>query len=125
MDYHHVTKTLLNIEDNARKFFERIPFIHALLAGIGVVLFWRGIWESADKMALDPLSSALLGIALLGGIGLFIQTFVGNTIIIKSVKKEEQLEKTTVKKVQQEEITLLQLSQKIDELNSKIDNLNK
>ncbi len=132
MNYHYVTKRLLRIEEGARKFFERIPFLHAFLAGVGVILFWRGVWELADIQKLDPAASIVLGSFLLGGIGLFIQTFVGNSIIIKTVKKEEQTEKQTEKKAEQaleevekEEITLLHLSKKIDELNSKIDSLNK
>ncbi len=132
MDYHHVTKKLLGIEETARKFFERIPFMHAFLAGVGVILFWRGVWELADIQKLDPIASIILGSFLLGGIGLFIQTFVGNSIIIKTVKKEERTEKQTEKKaelaleeVEREEITLIQLSKKIDELNNKIDKLNK
>jgi hypothetical protein len=119
MQYHHQTKVLLAIENSARKFFERFPFTHALLAGIGVVLFWRGVWESSDLIMIDPVASFLLGIAIMGGTGLFIQTFVGNTIIIKKVEKEIN------KEIEKEETTLKELSIKIDELNKKIDSLNK
>lgn len=132
MEYHHITKTLLKIESAARKFFEFIPFTHAFLAGVGVILFWRGVWEVADIIMLDPVASILLGIAILGGIGLFIQTFVGNAIIIKNVEREGKIEKSTSKKISQveseverEEMTLQKLSQKIDKLNTKIDNLSK
>lgn len=132
MKQNHVTNTLLSIEESARKFFERFPFSHAFIAGVGVILFWRGVWEIADIIKLDPIASVLLGIILLGGIGLFIQTFVGNAIIIKNVKKEEQLEKQTERKVEQveqeistEEVNISKLTEKIDELSKKIDLLSK
>ncbi len=132
MKNNRVTNTLLKIEEGARKFFEYIPFTHAFLAGVGVILFWRGVWEIADILMLDPVASILLGCVILGGIGLFIQTFVGNAIIIKNVKREEQREAATERKVKQveqelvtEEITMNKLAQKLDELNKKIDLLSK
>ncbi len=115
-----ITKILLGIEERARKFFERIPFIQAFVAGVGIVLFWRGVWHGFDELGLSSLSSIIIGALLLGGVGVFIQTMIGNTIIIKKVKQEEQIEKQAIKKMEKEvvteEITLLQLSQKLDQL---------
>lgn len=132
MRYHRVTQTLLKIEDAARNFFESIPFTHAFLAGVGVILFWRGVWELADIMMLDPIASILLGCVMLGGIGLFIHTFVGNAIIIKNVNREERLEKESAKRISKvernvelEEVTMQKLAEKIDSLEKKIDTLNK
>ncbi len=132
MRYHKVTQVLLQIENSARDFFENIPFTHAFLAGVGVILFWRGVWELADIMMLDPIASILLGCVMLGGIGLFIHTFVGNAIIIKNVRKEEYLEKeanTRISKVEKnielEDATVQKLIEKIDSLEKKIDALNK
>lgn len=122
----------LNIEERARRYFERFPFTHAFLAGVGVILFWRGVWEIADIYRLDPILSIVIGVFILGAIGLFIQTFVGNAIIIKTVKKEINLEKKEVEEVTQvekiihaEEITLAHLAHKIDQLEEKINSLNK
>jgi len=126
------TKRLLKIENQARNFFENFPFIHAFLAGIGVVLFWRGVWETADSMKLNSELSIIIGVLILGGIGLFLQTFVGNTIIIKNVEKEQKMEqsiKSEIEKTHQdtesEEVTLVQLAQNIEMLNVKIDKLTK
>ena len=59
----------LNIEERARKYFEQFPFIHAFLAGVGVILFWRGTWEIADMYRLNPFMSVFVGILILGAIG--------------------------------------------------------
>ncbi|OGI83889.1 hypothetical protein A2903_00935 [Candidatus Nomurabacteria bacterium RIFCSPLOWO2_01_FULL_33_17] len=122
----------LHIEDRARKYFEQFPFTHALLAGIGVILFWRGVWEIADINRLSPIASVIIGIILLGGIGLFVHTFVGNAIIIKSIKHEIDIEKenkaevTQVEKdIKRDEITLDHLSNKLDSLIKKIDHIEK
>lgn len=124
--------TFLKIEDRARKYFERFPFIQAFMAGIGVILFWRGIWEVSDMYGLDPRLSIILGVLILGSVGLFVQTFVGNAIIIKNVKREIDLDKESRKEfsvfeknISQEEITLAHLSEKLDKLADKVDHLEK
>lgn len=121
----HITKILLNTEERARKFFERLPFIQAFIAGAGAIIFWRGIWELLDKAKISPEVSVILGTLLLGGVGVFIQTFLGNTIIIKNVKQEEKLEKKALARfegeVVSEEITIKQLADKIDALQRKIE----
>ncbi len=120
-----ITNQLLDIEKNARKFFERIPFIQAFLAGVGVIIFWRGVWELSDRINIHPALSILIGCLILGGIGVFVQTFIGNMIIIKNVKREEEKEKQSMKiiegEVVTEEITLEQISRKIDALAKKLE----
>lgn len=119
----YVTNIFLQIEERARTYFERIPFVHAFLGGVGVVLFWRGVWEIADRMRIDPIASIVIGSLLLGAIGLFLHTFVGNAIIIKNVEKDKRMTKkaeheiaSVEKDVKKEGVTLDQLSAKIDRL---------
>lgn len=116
----HITNTLLKIEERARVYFEKIPFIHAFLAGIGVIIFWRGVWELLDRLGVSPVESILLGSLILGGVGVFIQTFLGNTLIIKNVAKEEREEKEILKVVgtemMEEEIALQEIAQKVNQL---------
>ncbi len=126
----YLTNIFLNIEERARKYFEKYPFTHAFLAGVGVILFWRGAWEVADRVHIGPWGSIILGCLILGGIGLFVQTFVGNAIIIKTVKKEAQMEQKTKQdvamvesEVAEEEITLAHLSKRLQSIEAKVDSL--
>ncbi len=126
----YITNVFLDIENRARKYFEKSPFIHAFLAGVGVILFWRGAWEIADIFYLGPVSSMIVGSLVLGGIGLFVQTFVGNAIIIKKVEGEKRVEQKTEKdvtsvqrEVQEEEVTLLHLQRKLETIEKKVDSL--
>jgi len=128
----YFTNIFLKIESKARAYFEHFPFLHAFLAGVGVILFWRGVWEVADKVGIHYGWSILLGVLILFVIGLFVHTFVGNAIIIKNVEREKQLEqktRTDIEKVQKEEeleeITLEILAKKLESIESKIENLNK
>lgn len=126
----YVTNIFLQIEERARTYFERVPFLHAFLGGVGVVLFWRGVWEIADRMRIDPIISIVAGCLLLGSIGLFLHTFVGNAIIIKNVERDKQMTKkaeheiaVVEKDIKREEVTLGQLSAKIDRLEQVIKEL--
>jgi len=125
-----ITSIFLKVEDRSRLYFERFPFLHAFLAGIGIVLFWRGVWEYSDVLGLRPFWSIVLGALVLLIIGLFLQTFVGNTIIIKKVESEkraEQKTKTDIKQVEEkvgvEEITLEHLAKKLESIESKIEKI--
>jgi dolichyl-phosphate-mannose--protein O-mannosyl transferase len=126
----YFTNIFLQIEERARTYFERFPFIHAFLGGVGVVLFWRGIWDLADRFKIDPIMSLAVGCLLLGAIGLFIHTFVGNAIIIKNVEKDKQMTKKAEHEiilieqdVKKEEITLSHLSERINSLEKAITTL--
>jgi hypothetical protein len=120
-----ITKHLLNAEERARHFFERAPFVQAFLAGIGVIVFWRGIWEFLDINQISPITSVVIGSLILLFVGVFLQTFIGNSIIIKNVQQGEILEKRAIKEmkgeVNVEEITLASIALKLDELSKKIE----
>lgn len=120
-----ITRTLLKIEDSARRVFERAPFFQASLAGVGVIIFWRGIWEWLDQVGVSPLYSVILGVLILGGVGVFVQTFIGNTIIIREVKHDEKTGKRVFAKVEgevaSESATINEISNKLDILIEKLD----
>lgn len=115
-----ITRFFLKIEDDARRFFERMPFMQAFIAGVGVIMFWRGVWEWLDRKGVSPELSVVVGALLLGSVGVFIQTFIGNTLIIKSVKEEEKKEQKALQQVEGEvgveEVTIAALAAKIDAL---------
>lgn len=118
----YLTKKLLSMQQRARKYFEQFPFLQAILAGVGVIVFWRGIWEGLDRTGVSPLVSIILGIIILGAVGVFVETFIGNTIIIKEVLQEEKVEKKNMKEVSNEEKTsLAEISIKLDQIIKKME----
>lgn len=119
----YFTSLFLNIESKARAAFERFPFVHAFLAGVGIILVWRGVWETADYLGLMPLASIAIGVVLLVAIGLYLQTLVGNTIIIKEVAKDKAMTAKTEREVKEEEITMAHLAHKLEIIEAKVDRL--
>ena len=43
------------LEDRVRSWLSHQPILYALIGGIGIVLFWRGVWHTADYlMGIGP-----------------------------------------------------------------------
>jgi len=84
-------------EDRNRMLLSHHPIFYGFLTGIGIVLFWRGVWHTADRLFLiqNSLVSIGVGAVLLLAIGTFVSSFIGNEIIISGIKKE----KTAVEKI--------------------------
>lgn len=78
------------LEDHFRIALAGRPLLYAILGGIGVVLFYRGIWMTADLFNfMNGPISVIIGILILMSVGLLISTFVGDSIIISGLKREE------------------------------------
>lgn len=113
-----ITKKLIyffdKLEDKIRARLSKFPIIYGFIGGVGVVLFWRGVWYLADVAFLvvarwhsvdardgqviingwllaDGLISFLIGSILLLLTGLFVINFLGSGIIISGIKREEKV----------------------------------
>ncbi len=108
-----IKKYFQNFEFKKRSFLAKHKVFYALLAGTGVVLYWRGIWHFADileskesifEIILHPLGSIIIGVLILLFAGILVQQFVGNDIIISGIKKEKiDIEKTEKELLKEEE----------------------
>lgn len=97
-----------------RRFLSRHPIIYAFLGGLGVVIFWRGVWETMDfltaqvtgtSMSLPwwngPLS-ILISFIILMPLGIFVSSFIGNEVIISGLRGEKKLVEKTEKEIERE-----------------------
>ncbi|MFA6258065.1 MAG: hypothetical protein WC671_03635 [Candidatus Paceibacterota bacterium] len=117
-------------ENRIRAMLSRYPIIYALIGSLGVVLFWRGIWHTADDMDMSSSASLLAGILILLVTGLLVYEFIGNRLIIsgligeeKIVKKEEGEIKKEEKEIETEEIQLKNLQSTLSRLEKKLDHI--
>ena len=95
------------LEDKIRIRLSHRPILYALIGGIGIVLFWKGVWETAELFpALHGFGSIALGIVILLMTGLLVSFFIGDTIIISGIKKEKKLVEKTDGEVQEESLKL-------------------
>lgn len=127
-------------------FLSHRPKLYALIVGIGIVLFWRGVWHSADQLhaylkynqdygTIDAFASPwwdgplslLAGSAILYFTGAFISSFIGNELILSGLRGEKKLTEKTEGEVQNEvraisdiKDALLTIEDKIEDLEKKV-----
>jgi hypothetical protein len=119
-----------NTENKIRAFLSRYPIIYAFIGAIGVVLFWRGVWHTADDMSMSSSASLLVGMLILLVTGLLVYEFIGNRLIIsgligeeKITKKEEGEIKEEEKEIKTEEVQLRSLQNTLSRLEKKLDHI--
>ncbi|MDP3015250.1 MAG: hypothetical protein Q8N28_02460 [bacterium] len=113
------------LEDKIRANLSHRPWLYALIGSIGIILLWRGIWMIADSLEISGLISAILGVAILSLIGLFISFFIGDQIIISGIKEEKRIDEKTEKEIKKESISLNHIKSDLEEIKNKIDKIRK
>ena len=127
------------LEDFTREHLARHPYWYALFGGVFVVLFWRGVWETADLLAgrydtatqyairSDFLkwffygpNQVILSIIVLILMGLFVSVFVGDKIIISGLRGEKRVENKTEEIVAEEVISLKHIRDEIRALKAEL-----
>lgn len=105
-------------EDKIRGALSHYPIIYGFLGGIGVVLFWRGVWHISDEANLGSVASVVLGSIILLITGVFVSTFIGNKVIISGLAGEKKFSEKTAEEIREEE-------HKIDDLKASLDRVEK
>lgn len=89
---HKIVTFFDKLEDKIRIRLSHRPILYAIIGGVGIVLFWKGVWETAENFpALHGPGSIILGTIILLLSGLMVSFFIGDSIIISGLKKEKKL----------------------------------
>ncbi len=103
------------MEDHIRARLSRHPFIYTFIGGGGVVLFWRGVWHTADILErsspllgyiFSPLGCIILSVVLLLSTGLFVSVFIGDSIIMSGIKHDKKIIEKTILDVDSEKVDI-------------------
>ncbi|MEK7635303.1 MAG: hypothetical protein AAB446_02660 [Patescibacteria group bacterium] len=125
-------------EDKTRVKLSHYPIIYAFIGGTGVIIFWRGIWHTADYLMsffaiVDNVTSAsssqlpwwdgplsiAVGATLLLMVGLFVTSFIGNEIILSGLRQEKKIAEKTEEEVKNELSEDHKIEQKIHEIDER------
>ena len=122
------------LEDIVRGSLSQHPFIYTFIGGIGVVIFWRGVWHIADilessgplgALVFSPVGSIILSIIVLLATGLFVSVFIGDSIIMSGIKKDKKVIDKTIDEVQEAETDIQSTLDMVRELKKEVENLEK
>ena len=84
------------LEDHIRERLSHSPILYTFIGGFAIVLFWRGVWMTADYFPfLTGPISIIISVTVLLLTGLFTSFFVGDVIIMSGLKKEKKLVERT------------------------------
>ncbi|MDB5258794.1 MAG: hypothetical protein JWO73_2 [Candidatus Taylorbacteria bacterium] len=109
-DNNPITKTVHffdKLEDKIRERLSRTPILYAFIGGVGIVLFWRGVWHIADGFeGAGGIFSLIIGSIILLLTGAFVSTLIGNRIILTGLRGEKKLAEKTREELESEESEL-------------------
>lgn len=112
-------------EDKTRSRLSRHPIVYATIGGVGLALFWKGIWIINDYISLkiglgEGLISGIILVLLSFGIllatGLFVSFFIGDRIMLSGLKQEKKLEEKTKEEVEKEIGLDVEIKNKVDKI---------
>lgn len=120
-----IIKFFDRLEDKVRGKLSHYPILYALLGGIGVVLFWRGVWHIADDMNVGNIASIVIGSVILLITGVFVSTFVGSRLIISGLIGEKKLAEKEASEIKTEEEEIRSLQDTLSRLEKKLDHIDR
>jgi uncharacterized protein YlxW (UPF0749 family) len=117
------------LEDRIRGRLSRYPIIYSIIGGAAIVLFWRGVWITADDIAkilprelvwIDGPLSVAVSLIILLATGLFVSFFVSDQIIISGIKQAKRIDQKTEEEVRQEEKELKELLKEVTSIEKEV-----
>ncbi len=119
-------------EDRVRGRLSNYPIVYTLIGATSIVLFWRGVWHTADSLMAkggvlgfvfnEGISLVIVTLILLAT-GLFVSYFIGDTILISGLKQQKKRTEKTKKDIEDEEQEIKALRSTIKEMKAEVDEI--
>ncbi len=123
-------------------FLSHHSYLYATIVGVGIVLFWRGVWHSVDLVHLylsqhsitSPLDSVahpwwdgplsfVVGCVVLYMTRAFVSSFIGNELILSGLRTEKKMTKQTEDDVKTEVSTISDIKHTLAAISRKLEEL--
>lgn len=121
----NIVKFFDKLEDKVRGALSHYPIIYGFLGGVGVVLFWRGVWHTSDELNLGSIESIILGSVILLITGVFVSTFIGNKVIISGLLGGKKLSEKEEAEIKEEARDIENIQESLEKVEEKISKLEK
>lgn len=117
------------LEDHVRGTLSLFPIIYAIIGGVCVVLFWRGVWHTADilmsqggvwgNMFYEPTTVVWTLVVMLLT-GLFVSFFIGERIVISGLKHDKKIFEKTAAEVVEEEGEIIDVTEHVQAIEKEL-----
>ncbi len=131
------------LEDRVRTKLSHFPIIYGFLGGIGIVIFWRGVWHTSDALMhyffavhnvdqtinspglpwWDGPLSIVIGTTILLVCGVFVSNFIGNEIILSGLRGEKKLAEKTRDEVKTETGAIAEIREEVRKITALLDKM--
>ncbi len=118
-----VIKFFDKLENKIKSKLSHYPIIYAFIGGVGIILFWRGVWHLADDINIASGASFVVGIIILLMTGVFVSEFIGKKLIISGLIGEKKLEAKEESEIETEETQIKNLENTLSRLENKLDHM--
>ena len=129
-------KQILNFfdkfEDKIRGHLSHFPILYSMIGGVAIVLFWRGVWHTADILQAkggilgfvfyEPVNMIIVAIILLAT-GLLVSVFIGDTVLMSGLKHQKKIADKTEKEIEEEEAQLASNKAAVKEIKKEVDEI--
>ncbi len=119
-------------DGSIRRHLSRHPIVYTFIGAIAIVLFWRGVWHTADILQksggflgilfYEPVNLIIATVILLIT-GLFVSYFIGDNILMTGIRGEKALYRKTEKEVRETEVTLADIKEEVDDIKKEVDDI--
>lgn len=125
--YNKIFQFFDRLEDKIRGHLSRYPILYALIGGVGVVLFWRGVWHTADGIPVlnNSVVSLVTGSIILLLTGVFVSAFVGSRLIMTGLRGEKKMTEKTKEEIEEEEGQIKKMQTAVNKIENEIEELKK
>lgn len=113
------------LENKVRRKLSHYPILYAFIGGVGVVLFWRGVWHIADDQGMSSVLSLIIGSVMLLMTGIFVSAFVGSKLIISGLVGEKRMGEKEEEEIETEEMQLKNLQKTLKRVEEKLEHIDK
>jgi hypothetical protein len=132
-------KFILRLKRSITEFLSHRPGLYAFMVGLGIVLFWRGVWHTVDHFHTylsyyqgnstidyfmspwwDGPISLLVGCVLLYFTGAFVSSFIGNELILSGLRGEKGIAKKTESELENEILDISEIKRALRDIEKKL-----
>src|SRR3989344_4633946 len=111
------------LEYKIRGKLSHYPIVYGFIGGIGIVLFWRGVWHIADDINVSSVVSIIIGSILLLVTGVFVSAFIGSKLIISGLSGGKKTSEKLEGEIEVEENQIKNLQNTVKEIEKKLEHL--